>query len=510
MARADAPVALDPPVERIRRPTRSITTVAVEGRRTVLVVGCAIVLAVVVMFYGPVPGPSSLLLVGVAASVLALLLGSPLLALLALLLSSFLRIAVPVPALPSEPMVLALFALVGAAALAVLRGRLTVRFGALEAAMAAYLLWNTVSMLWPHTYPPVDPSTGEHISVSRFILTGTVLPFVAFLVARSVFRTERLVRPMLYSVLALAGYSALVSVLQFSGPRGLVWPRYIVDAPKWMDRAVGVFNQPVVNGLVMVAGFIIGVFLLHERTLARFPRFAALLVAVLCVPGIYLTRTRVVWLVFGIGLLACALFARRARAGFVVTIVVALAFIGLNWSTFTSSDRAAGGVGSTSEVDDRLNSIATSLWAIEQKPVFGWGIGRFTAVNTYQHRVWSPDIDFQRGYAISSHENELGIATELGLVGLALWLAVLVLLVLALVRALRRLPKGGLGGRPLALLAVVVFATWVVCGFTIDLRYCDFANLLVFLLAGAAVGVADPPGPCEVAVDDGAGGRALR
>jgi hypothetical protein len=40
--------------------------------------------------------------------------------------------------------------------------------------------------------------------------------------------------------------------------------------------------------------------------------------------------------------------------------------------------------------------------------------------------------------------------------------------------------------------ALTVLGTWVVCGLTVDLRYFDFANLLVFLLIGAAVGAAEP------------------
>ncbi len=162
------------------------------------------------------------------------------------------------------------------------------------------------------------------------------------------------------------------------------------------------------------------------------------------------------------------------------------------WSTFTSSDRTSGGVASASEVDDRFNAIATSVWAIQREPLVGWGIGRFTQVNTYHHQKWEQRMNFMRGYSIASHENELGIATELGLIGLALWLAVLILLGFALATALRRLaPIDGLSGLPLGLLALTVLGTWVVCGFTVDLRFFDFANLLVFLLVGAAVGNAE-------------------
>jgi O-antigen ligase len=288
-----------------------------------------------------------------------------------------------------------------------------------------------------------------------------------------------------------AAYSAAVSIVQFTGPTALVWPQYILESQTWEGRAVGIFNQPVVNGLMMIAGFVTAMFLARERSLRPTARVAALVVAGMCVPGIYLTHTRAVWLVFGVAVVMCAVFAAGARAGFVLTLAGAIAFIALTWTTFTSSDRAAGGIGSTSEVDDRLNAMSTALWGIEQNPLLGWGIGRFAALNTYYHQVWAPDVDFQRGYAIASHENELGIAAELGLVGLALWLAVLLGVIGKLVSLLRRMPVEGLAGRRLGLIALTVLGTWIVSGLTVDLRYFDFANLLVFLLIGAAIGAAE-------------------
>jgi O-antigen ligase len=421
-------------------------------------------------------------------------------ALLLLIVASFTRLALPVPELPVEPMVLAFGGLVVAAAIAAARGHLEFRFGALEAAMLAYLVWNLLSAVMPHTYPAAVPTTGDAIAVHRFILTGTVLPFGAFVIGQALLRGLFRVRLLMALLVGLSAYSAAVSIMQFTGPAALVWPRYIVDAPNYVERANGIFNQPVVNGLVMVAGFVTAVFLAHERTLSRFPRIAAAVAAVACVPGIYLTRTRAVWLVFALGLVLCAIFARGRRVGFVITLGTAAGFVALTWSSFTSSDRAAGGVSSVSEVDDRLNTLATSLTAIEQRPLLGWGIGRFAQVNTYLHQQWEPSIPFLRGYAIASHENELGIATELGLIGLALWLLVVGLLIRVLLRSVRRLPVDELHGRGLGLLAITVFSTWVVCGLTVDLRFFDFANLLVFLLVGAAVGNAvTRPTPAGVA-----------
>ena len=113
-------------------------------------------------------------------------------------------------------------------------------------------------MVAPHAYPAGTPLDPEPFSVLRFVLIGTVMPLTMFLVGRRLFVTERAIRVLLWSILAAAAYSAAVSILQFTAPQ-LVWPRYIVENPNWVDRAVGVFNQPVVNGLVLIVGFLVAV-----------------------------------------------------------------------------------------------------------------------------------------------------------------------------------------------------------------------------------------------------------
>src|SRR5262245_52056036 len=51
--------------------------------------------------------------------------------------------------------------------------------GPVEWAMAVYLLWNVYSMFAPHKYPAIDPlSGGAPLPVARFIIIGTLLPFV--------------------------------------------------------------------------------------------------------------------------------------------------------------------------------------------------------------------------------------------------------------------------------------------------------------------------------------------
>ena len=179
--------------------------------------------------------------------------------------------------------------------------------------------------------------------------------------------------------------------------------------------------------------------------------------------------------------------AKGFRTGFLVTAAVMTAAIAVNWATFTSSDRAAGGVGSADEVQDRLNTLATSIWAIERKPLLGWGIGRFTSVNTDHHQQWSPSTPWERGFGIPSHFDIMGIAVELGVVGLILWVGILYLVIRRVAQAVRRLPEKGVYNRPLAWTALMCLIALITTGLTVDLRFFDFCNIIVWLLAGAVV-----------------------
>jgi O-antigen ligase len=235
----------------------------------------------------------------------------------------------------------------------------------------------------------------------------------------------------------------------------------------------------------------IAMLLLSRRSEPTWRRWFAFVVAIACGYGIFLTHTRVAWMSGVVVLIIGALIARGYRKGFIVAIGLVASAIAVNWSVFTSADRKAGGVGEMSEVQDRLNTNQTALWAFARKPFAGWGIGRFQAVNTYHHQQWAPDIPWIRGYGIVSHGNELGILAEVGVIGLALWICVLALVIRRLWTAYRTLPDHDLCGKPLAVTAIMAIATVICAGLTVDLRMFDFPMIPVFLLAGIVVSWSD-------------------
>lgn len=451
---------------------------------------CAAIVALVILAMAPAEFPL-LLVFGLLAIVAAAAgLRDPAVAVVFLLIAMFLRLVLASMA-PVDPFLPAYAGVVAALLLWLSARHGTMPgLGWLEALMVLYVLWNFGSMIAPHDLGTAYPLTGTADKVYRFILTGTVIPFTMYLVGRIVYRTERVVRVLVWSTTCFGSYAALASIAQFHAP-ALAWPRYIVTAPNWVGRANGLANQPVVNGITLLAGFVAALTLAtvywRVRPVVSWLLYAA---AAAMAYGVFLTHTRIAWIALLIVIVAGAAFA-RPRMPYLLTLGTIVAVVALNWSTFTSSDRDKGGVASVNEVDDRLNSFATSVWAIEKKPLFGWGIGRFTDVNTVHHQRYSQDIPWMRGYGISSHENELGIWVELGVVGILLWLAVLVVLTVKLVKAIRTLRGDGIIGRNLALLAALTMASLVISGFTVDLRFFDYPNALAFLLAGVVIGCAE-------------------
>jgi O-antigen ligase len=486
-------------VPAMRRPLRRGQPSGRTGFRSPLLAagltGLAVILIGLCMMS---PSRFGLLLCLGGASAVGVILGlrSPVLATTYLLAATFFRLAIPSGTFPVDPFLPAFGGVVLSTWLWVrlhLRHRLV--FGPIEAAIALYVAWNVASMIAPHAYPAGPLNSTESYSLWRFVFIGTVMPLTMFVVGRIIFANEQAIRRLMWALIAAGGYSALVSIMQFDGPASLVWPRYIINNPNWEGRANGVFNQPVVNGLVLIVGFLVAVLIASHKSEPRRLRLLAAVVAVASAYAVYLTHTRAVWLSFVLVVICGAVTAKGFRTAFLIvglTIAVALA---VNWSTFTSSDREAGGVGSPDEVQDRLNTLATSIWAIKHEPLVGWGIGRFTAVNTYHHQRWSPETPWQRGYGISSHFDILGIFSELGIVGLVLWLTIIALVLTGVLAAFRRLPEAGMFNRPFAWTALMSLAALITTGLTVDLRFFDFPNIIVWLLAGAAIGLAplEPP-----------------
>lgn len=416
---------------------------------------------------------------------------------------------------------LTFMALLGGWFIAVVSGRQPLRrLGLAEGLMLLYLLVNVGSALAPHELVE-DPQ----VSAGSLILLGAFIPATLFVIARQTMGNRRAVRSFLWFLVWIGLYLALTMIFQKIGPKALVWPPQILDPAEGINfgRARGPQLNAGTDGFALVVCWVAAIYLGVQRD-ERWRR-VAWVVAAISPLAIFYTQTRVVWLAAGIAVLLGIAFAHGFRRWYVAAFVGAVAVIGINWQTFLSADRTQGGVSSTGEIEGRLNDIATAQWAIPREPAFGWGIARYTDLNTQFHQSWG-NLDWNLNFGYVGHNTYLSIATELGLLGLGLWVAVIIAMGVIAFRAYAVLPRHGLMSKGLVLSFIAVYFGWIInCG-VIDMRLFVFVNGLVFVWAGIVAALADAardgtleleepppsargPGDSPQVVDEVAGSSAL-
>ena len=265
----------------------------------------------------------------------------------------------------------------------------------------------------------------------------------------------------------------------------------------FFDRSSGVYMAPLEASVVMVIG--IGSLLGWSVTRTGRPLLAARLAMVIMVPAILLTLDRTAWLAAIVATGAFAALARAARLKAATAGVLCLFFalffllvfsnvIGVNAvlaNTCTTncapgSDEAPlrGGTGLTG----REYLWLASIYAIETRPVFGFGPGNdVPALVPY---LGGGGVHIQ---GLTSHSTWLRTGVEMGIPGLAFLIGVLGAVAWAGRRGLRRLLDEG-NAFQLALIASVcglipamTFETFLLGGVAFSSLY---LTLAVGLIAG--------------------------
>jgi O-antigen ligase len=283
-----------------------------------------------------------------------------------------------------------------------------------------------------------------------------LVPFISFVLAPIVFPDARRRRILLGVLTVVGAYLGLTAFLEGLGLRDLTWPSYIRDPNLGIhfDRARGPFLEAAGDGLGLfecAVAAAVGVTMWRTQR----ARIAGLLVTATCMFGTLFTLTRSVWIGASVGILAGMVVAPTLRkwilpvvgAG-LIALLAAFTFIpGLSQSAQTrASDQYP--------VWDRQNLASAAVNAIKDNPVFGVGWHQFPAKST--------DYFVQQGFPISAigfevHNIFLLFGSELGIVGLTLWLGALLLGIGGAI--LRRGPPELLPWR-LGLIAIVV--QWLV------------------------------------------------
>ena len=250
-----------------------------------------------------------------------------------------------------------------------------------------------------------------------------ILPFLVFLVAPVVFRTEHQRNVLLGTLVALGAYLGLTVLFEMLRLDALVFPKYILDDTYGIHvtRGRGPFVDAVANGLALyLCAIACGIALASWRSQSM--RAIAVGIGLLCLVGAFLCLERSVWIGAVLGTAVAMLATRGLRrylpalvVSVVVAVVAALALIpGLSESV---SQRA----NEQGTIWDRQNLGRAAVNMVEAKPLFGFGWSRF-ASDSADYFQQSPDYPLTATGA-GVHNTPLTYAVDLGLIGMTLWIA---------------------------------------------------------------------------------------
>ncbi len=186
-------------------------------------------------------------------------------------------------------------------------------------------------------------------------------------------------------------------------------------------------------------------------------RLAAIAASGLCVFGIFLTVSRGGLIALGASLVAAIFLAGRWRARVVVSAVL-IGVASFYYFAVLAPPEATERITLSNEGETELKEGRTTIWQIatrivEAKPVTGVGAGNFEI--TSRRYLLQPGALGRSDLIIATprvvHNTYLGIAAELGLVGLALFAILVLFAVGSTIRAARHFSAlGDRGGEALA------------------------------------------------------------
>ncbi|UUY03511.1 O-antigen ligase family protein [Svornostia abyssi] len=312
-----------------------------------------------------------------------------------------------------------------------------------------------------------------------------VTAIACFFVAPVAFARESERRVLAWSLVALGAYLAVTALLELTAG-GLVVPGFIADPgiTRHFGRARGPFLESEADGYAMFACLIAALIARHGTTSPRLRAFTLAVIA-LCALGIVLTLTRTAWLGAILGAFAALALTPSLRrylpaAAAAAVVVVLGAFALIPGLSAAAGERA----GNQETLWDRQNLNTAAVNMVLDQPLIGHGWNRFSAVaNDYFWQAESFPLSVARAQT-GVHNLLLAKASELGLIGAALWLLAIIL---ALREGLTGPAPGDLGQWRAGLLALSVFYGVLVM---VTPAAHPFELLVLLLWAGVAAGPA--------------------
>lgn len=366
----------------------------------------------------------------------------------------------------------------------IVKGRRLVPFGTIELVMLALLAVAVFDML----------RSGRVTSDALQIFDEYMTPVLLFLAARNVCVRRVDLRHAAYILAAVGCYLALHGGYQYffyqKTPDELAVEDLMIqeggqrvnESHLAEGRAVGPFSSAVEYGSVSAIAFLAALFLVLYRThgpgrvllAATLPAIAA---------AVVMSSTRSVWLGAWVGAVALALLDTRRRIALLASILaITAAGVIVAALLLPRSSELEDRASSMEPIEARLVMYKIGLTIAVRHPLTGYGRGSPSRIAARRELYASgdPNADLAPG---QFHNVFLMTLVEWGLVGLAAYCAVLVMMARGALHLRRLVPEQDLAHQfaGLFLATVVVF---VVQGLLVDTPPFLCLNGMVFFLGG--------------------------
>jgi O-antigen ligase len=379
-----------------------------------------------------------------------------------------------------------LLLLIGAFVVQRQQGRLELKaLGASEWLLFALLGWLGVSMFF-HDY---RVNFGQTATPMWRWSTAYCIPAMLYWAARQSPARERTFAWIQIVFLVLGIYLAATGIFEIMHLWVLVFPKDIADPTLGLHfgRARGPMLTAVSYGLYLGVS-LMGLWAMRDW----FRRLRWLVVpslSVLFVIGLYFSYTRSTWLGAGGGLLLVLAASMYGRARFMTVgalTTLAAAFLVSKLDKLVSFQREQSATVVRDSAECRLSFAYVSWLMFTDAPVWGVGFGQFPEAKLayLSDRV---DLPLEVIRPLVHHNTYLSLLTETGIVGLALFLALLACWGREAWRASRD-PETPPWARRQAVLLVGVLGLYAIQMTFHELSYSTIDNSLLFVLAGATMG----------------------
>jgi O-antigen ligase len=367
----------------------------------------------------------------------------------------------------------------------------------------ARLLWSDI-FLALFTLLTMVSYSGSPLSTSgaaQVFWDTWLVPAIAYLLARQLFRTERDVRHIAITLGIIGFYLGVLATHEQTTGIILFYPenRSIIYTAN-VRRVVNLLGNPAfISQCIAIAAPFAARGMVESVTRGR----RLVWMGVLAV-GSFMCYNRSGWLAFVLSLLVMAPFYPRFRKVFTPVFLMAALALVITWGVVSTTPAVRERLLAEGPITGRLEAYSTALKMFKDYPISGVGQGNFSTLYTlYAHGVAYQYFDPNERVVATPHNSLLYILTQSGLMGLLPYLAFLLSSFWTTLRFYRCLTVGDGKARSL------VIATWgAAVGYLLPSLAADtiafpYAAVMFYTLIGGVLGWIMSEGQTLIATRDG-------